>query len=106
MHLDVRSDYLETIHAILRNWVPEYRVVAFGSRVKNAAKNSSDLDLCIMSEERLSFETLANLRDSFSNSNIPFKVDVLDWSSLAPEFREIVAESCVDIQSAEHQSEG
>jgi type I restriction enzyme S subunit len=38
----------------------------------------------------LSFEALATLRDAFSESNIPYKVDVVDWHTIEDSFRAII----------------
>ncbi len=100
MPLDVRSDHLAMIQDILKNCIPASRVVAFGSRVNGSAKATSDLDLCIMDDKQISFETLACLRDEFSLSNLPYKVDVIDWITIAPEFQKIILQNCLEIQNA------
>lgn len=92
MPIDVRDEHLVLIKQILNRIVPDRRVVAFGSRVKYQAKKTSDLDLCIIGDEPLSFETLAALRDEFSYSSIPYKIDVVDWASLERDFQTIINE--------------
>ncbi len=99
MPLDVRPDHLAIVRDVLKRYVPDYRVAAFGSRVTGKAKKTSDLDLCIISNERIPFETLGYLRDEFSLSDLPYKVDVIDWAAIAPDFRKIVLENCFEIQS-------
>ncbi len=66
MLLDVQPSHLEIIQNILKEHIPDRRVVAFGSRVTGKTTKTSDLDLCIMSEESVPFARLANLRDEFS----------------------------------------
>jgi len=78
MSLDVRPDYLKIVQDILSAHVPDREVWAFGSRVTGKATETSDLDLAIIGETPLEFETLAALRDAFSESRIPYKVDVVD----------------------------
>ena len=99
MPLDVRPDHLSIIQTILKSLIPMQRVVAFGSRVNGNAKATSDLDLCIMSNDRIPFESLGHLRDEFSLSDLPYKVDVIDWTAITPEFRKIVSENNIDIQT-------
>ncbi len=70
--------------------IPGREVWAFGSRVKGTAKDTSDLDRTVIGDDPLDFRTLGTLRDLFSSSDLPYKVDVLDWSRIAPSFREIV----------------
>ncbi len=90
MSLDIRPDHLEMVHAILKQHLPQADVWAFGSRVKGTARKTSDLDLCVDNRALLSFEALAALRDAFSESNIPYKVDIVDWQTVDDDFRAII----------------
>ena len=69
---------LELIKRILARYVPEYEVRAFGSRVQKTAVRSSDLDLVIMTDKPLTKLRMADLKDAFSESDLPFKVDLVD----------------------------
>ncbi len=100
MSTDVSPDQLTIIQSILKQYVPTCRVVAFGSRVTQTARDTSDLDLCLMSDKRISFATLANLRDAFSQSRLPYKVDVIDWSAITPDFQKLISENYLEIQAA------
>ena len=95
--IDIRHDHLRLIQTILKQHVPDKKVVAFGSRIQHTAKETSDLDLCIMGDQPLSLEVLANLRDAFSLSIIPYKVDVIDWTGLNLAFQKIINENNVDL---------
>ena len=63
---------------------------AFGSRTAGHAKRFSDLDVALEVENGVPIETLARLRDAFSESDLPIKVDVVDWNALDPEFRSAI----------------
>ena len=95
MSLDVRPDYLKIVQDILGAHVPDREVWVFGSRVTGKATETSDLDLSIIGDTPLNFETLAALRDAFSESRIPYKVDVVDWATISETFREIIREGKV-----------
>ena len=82
--LDLSSHHLTLVRAILNQYVPHARVVAFGSRVKGTAKPYSDLDLAIIANTPLSFSTRTRLKEAFSESDLPFMVDIADWHRLAP----------------------
>jgi predicted nucleotidyltransferase len=97
MPIDVSATELAIIRNILQQFVPNQQVLAFGSRVKGTARKTSDLDLCIMSDEPISLTILGNLKDEFSLSDIPYKVDVLDWSTVSPDFRAIIKGTNVEI---------
>ena len=100
--IDVKPEHLKIVQNILEQYVPKLRVVAFGSRVSGTARQTSDLDLCIMAHECIPFETLGNLRDEFSLSNLPYKVDVIDWSTISPGFRKIVSANSFDCLLIKH----
>jgi len=90
MLIDVRSDHLKIVQEIVKRHIPNHEVWVFGSRARHTAKGTSDLDLCVKGKEPLSFELLAHLRDDFSESNLPYKVDVVDWHSITGSFRTII----------------
>lgn len=88
--IDIRRDHLEIVLAILSEHVPRHEVWAFGSRVGRKAKKHSDLDLVIKTGSPLPVNLLARLRDAFSEADLPFKVDLLDWSLVSEDFRRII----------------
>jgi predicted nucleotidyltransferase len=95
--LDVTSDQLELVRSILSQFVPGSRVVAFGSRATGNSKPFSDLDLVIYSRVPLAIEVLANLRMAFSESNLPFKVDLIESHELTPQFLQSISKSGIQI---------
>ncbi len=96
--LDVRPDHLEMVRAILRRHVPDREVWAFGSRVAGNAKKTSDLDLCVIGDTPLAYEISARLRLDFSESDIPYPVDVVDWATASESFREVIRGDRVVVQ--------
>lgn len=100
--LDVASGDLQILLGILRMHVPGRTVWAFGSRVTGKAKPFSDLDLAVMGEVPLSIDTLAALNEALAESDLPWKVDVLDWASTSAAFRRIVEAQHVVVQEAAH----
>jgi len=96
--VDLRPDQLATVRAILQAKVPECEVWAFGSRAKWTAKDSSDLDLALVSSARLSQSRLGRLRAAFTDSYLPIKVDVVDIHRVSEEFRKIIESQKVVLQ--------
>jgi type I restriction enzyme S subunit len=85
--IDLRPGEWEIIREILRRHVPDREVWAFGSRANQTAKKFSDLDLAILGDQPLTLSTLAELADDFSESDLPFKVDILDEHGLSRKAR-------------------
>jgi predicted nucleotidyltransferase len=92
--------HLVLVRAILHTHVPNHEVWAFGSRVAGSAKEFSDLDLVIIGEKPLSITVHANLVDDFSESDLPYKVDVIDWATTDATFRRIIRRNCIVVQHA------
>ncbi|MGA2350287.1 MAG: nucleotidyltransferase domain-containing protein [Terracidiphilus sp.] len=93
--IDIRSAEWEIVSSILERHVPCLEVWAFGSRVKGTAKPFSDLDLAILGSQPLTLSTLAELADDFSESDLPFKVDIVDWATTSERFRKVIEEERV-----------
>jgi type I restriction enzyme, S subunit len=100
-HIDVSPEQGAIVHAILKRHVPQYAVWAFGSRATWKAKPFSDLDLAIISLQPLSLSTSAALTDDFAESDLPFKVDIVDWAATSAAFRKIIERDKVVLQSGD-----
>ena len=100
MLLDIRPDHLGIVQTILKKFVPTHEVWAFGSRAKWTAKEYSDLDLCIISKTPLRFSTLGLLEEAFDDSDLPYKVDVVDWATTSESFRKIIEQDKVVVQQS------
>ncbi|MGH8564026.1 MAG: nucleotidyltransferase domain-containing protein [Gammaproteobacteria bacterium] len=98
--IDIRPDHWAIVVDILRRHVPDREVWAVGSRAKWSAKEYSDLDLAVIGEHPLSLSVSAALADDFSESDLPFKVDVVDWATTSESFRKIIERDKVAVQRA------
>ena len=98
--IDIRPDYWDIVRDILQKHVPQYAVWAFGSRAKWTAKEYSDLDLSIITDKPLSLDVSASLSDDLSESDLPWKVDIVDWASTSESFRKVIERDKVVVQEA------
>jgi uncharacterized protein len=85
----------------MSRYLPEYDVWAFGSRVTGTAKPFFDLDLLIRTEQPLTFEKMATLRDAFDESDLTILVDLVDWAATSTAFRDIIMQNYVVLQRAQ-----
>ncbi|MBU1121403.1 MAG: nucleotidyltransferase domain-containing protein [Candidatus Omnitrophica bacterium] len=88
--IDVAPCYMEIIQDILEKYILNWEVRAFGSRVNGTAKEYSDLDLVIVGKEKLPKKTLYILREEFQESDLPFRVEIMDWQTISDEFKKII----------------
>ncbi len=63
----------------------------FGSRATGRARRYSDLDLVIDAGRRLTLDETARLAEAFSESDLPYRVDVVDWQAADESFRRLIA---------------
>lgn len=96
--VNLPADQLILVREILQQQVPDYTVWAFGSRVSGKAKRFSDLDLAILGSGILPFNVLGNLREAFSESRLPIKIDVVDYQRVIPEFQRVIVQQHEVIQ--------
>jgi len=85
--IDLAPEYLNIVRNILRQYVPDAQVWAFGSRVTWTAKEFSDLDLVIIHDELIPADNMVQIAEDLSESNLPIKIDILEWRSISEEFR-------------------
>ena len=97
--VDLRPDHWAIVCSILRQHVPDREVLAFGSRATWTAKDYSDLDLAIMGDEPLSLDATSALAERFGGSDLPFKVDLVDWARIDDGFRGIIRRHGVAVQT-------
>lgn len=96
--IDLPPKHLLLVKKILAQHTPSCEVRAFGSRVSGNAKPYSDLDLAFLCANALPQAQLFALQIAFEDSELPIKVDVLDWHSIPAEFQALISKNYVVIQ--------
>lgn len=98
--LDLKREYLDAIQSILALIVPHATVWAYGSRVNGDSHEGSDLDLVVISRAAAdkNQQAITQLRAAFSESNLPFLIDVLDWDDIPESFKQEINCKHVAIQ--------
>ena len=96
--LHLRPDELLMVREILQRLIPGREVWAFGSRAGGTPRASSDLDLAVLGDAPLPVAVSGDLREAFTESALPFRVDVVDWAETGGPFREVIRRRYVVIQ--------
>lgn len=99
-HINIQPDHWAIVQRILQTHVPHETVWFFGSRATGKAKVFSDLDIAIITAHPLPLDVSVSLRDDFAESDLPFKVDVVDWATTNAPFRTIIARNKVVVQES------
>lgn len=100
--INLSQAYLACVKNILQKFVVNAEVRVFGSRLARSVKPYSDLDLVVIDTHKLELVKLYQLRDAFEESELPFRVDVLDWNRISEQFKQIIQQNYEVLQVASH----
>jgi predicted nucleotidyltransferase len=96
--IDLPAEQRRLVWQILRaNLPPAAKFWVFGSRATGRARRYSDLDLAIDAGRALTLDEAASLADAFSESDLSYRVDVVDWRAIDDRFRQIIARERVPL---------
>ncbi len=84
--INIASEDLNTIRTILEKASINFYI--YGSRAKGTSSKFSDIDICY--KEPLSKELKWQLQEDLENSNLPFKVDLVDYNKCSEDFQELI----------------
>ncbi len=89
---DIPAKILEELRHIVFETLGKEGVMVylFGSWARQQAARASDIDIAVEFRNSLPPGALAKLRERLEESNIPYRVDVVDLSKASPYFREQV----------------
>ena len=99
--IDLNPKHFETVQHLLAKHVPGCEVRVFGSRAKWTAGDYSDLDLVVICNQTSNLVQIRKLKEEFEDSNLPIRVDVLDWDIISEEFKRVIVDKYEVIQRAE-----
>jgi uncharacterized protein len=82
----------EWLGRVLKTYLPEAKIKVFGSRARGDQKRYSDLDLAIESQSLVPPDTLRQLNEQFAQSDIPFKIDLVELNQIDSSFLQAITE--------------
>ncbi len=77
----IAVEALDSIIKTIRRQDKVKKLILFGSRAKNNFRKGSDIDIAIIADE-LSLSELNQIRVDLSELLLPYKVDVIDYSTI------------------------
>lgn len=87
--IDVELKDLKIVKSIFARHLSYKQVWAYGSRVKWTAGHMSDLDCVVFGATD---SEIANTKEAFDESDIPFEVQLLNWETIPDDFKENIRE--------------
>ncbi len=94
--------HIDFILEVLHQNIPQKdaKFYVFGSRAKGTYKEYSDIDIAVqLPEEKLSADILGKILLEFSDSTLPYEVDVIDLNAIDEKFKELILDSLVELNS-------
>ena len=104
--IDLSPHSLQIILQLIQQHLPQAEVWAFGSRVTWTAKDYSDLDLVLKAPQPLPPNLFFQFQEALDESDLPIKVDVLDWHQISPEFRKNIKQHYEVIYPSQQKDQG
>ena len=96
-NIDLTSVQLNEVKKLLKCYLPNTEVWAYGSRVKFTAKTYSDLDVVAFSSSDQA-PAIYELKEEFEESNLPFRVDLFVWDEVPEQFHTNIRSEHVVLQ--------
>lgn len=100
--IDVTADQRKLILDLLDKYLPNVMVWVYGSRVKGTTRAHSDLDMVVFTSQGQK-TGVADLKEAFEESNLPFRVDLFCWDEVPERFRETIQKEHVILVGAQSQ---
>jgi predicted nucleotidyltransferase len=103
----IRPRELEIVTGILHVTLPaEARAWVFGTRARGTPRRASDLDIAVDAGRPLTRIESAALNTAFDDSDLPYKVDLVDWRAADPAFRAIIERDRVALELENDAGDG
>ena len=101
--LDLPQKYLAQVKTLLHAHVPRAEVWAYGSRVSGDSHAASDLDLVLRNphDPHTEIGALDDLKEALIESNLPIRVDVMDWARIPASFHREIERVHVVVQQGQ-----
>jgi predicted nucleotidyltransferase len=98
--LDMQPQHLSLLRELLHRYLPQAEVWAYGSRVNGDGHEASDLDLVVRQPANLKQETsaLREAKEALVESNLPIRVDMVDWAHIPESFHREIEQAYVVVQ--------
>jgi predicted nucleotidyltransferase len=97
MILGINDFQRKIIIDILSTYHPEFSFYFYGSRVKGGFEKTSDLDILIKGRQEVPQNILAEMLKLFDESDLPFIVNLTDYSKIDKGFYDLIKNDLVSL---------
>ena len=95
----INTHIKDTIKQIINLNLPNhaYRVFIFGSRAVGNSRKFSDIDLGLLGSAPLTPKEYMTLKFAFEDSDLPYRIDLVDFYNVSDEFKKISLTNVINI---------
>lgn len=97
----LNNNYLTIIKNIVSKYLNLQKdfVFIFGSRATETEQTFSDIDIGIERKTPIKGSTIVKMQGDFENSDLPFNVDIVDFSRVSERFKTIARQHIIPLNT-------
>lgn len=88
----LEDEQLNILKNILKKYFSNQEIRVFGSRYKHTNNEFSDIDVVIVGKEKIDISTFSKVKEQLQESDLKYRVDLLDWNTISDEFKKVIEE--------------
>jgi uncharacterized protein len=88
--MKLEEHYKKKIIDLISVLLPHVKIYLFGSRAREKHHETSDIDIALDGNQKLSIVDVGEVREVLNAINIPYKIDVVDFYRVYPAMQEMI----------------
>lgn len=99
MEIGLNSSEKRIIQEIVQKYLAntEFKSFIFGSRATGKGNEFSDVDIGVEGSEPLPVDIKFELEDAFEESDLPYVVEIVDFSKVSDQFKNIAKSKIIEL---------
>ena len=95
----MQDTLVQKVASIIKTYLPVgvYSLFLFGSRATLRAHRYADIDIGIEGKQTIPFEVMARITGALEESDLPVRVDVVDFAKVTPEFARLAKQTRIPL---------
>ena len=98
MGLGITEKEHNIVLEILKEYFDKYSFYYYGSRIKGTFNKTSDLDILIRGNQEMPLRNLAELKEKFDKSKLPYIVNFTDYNAIDEKFFNLIEDDLVSVE--------
>lgn len=94
--INYTESYKEIIVPILIKYLPNAKIILYGSRARGDFKEGSDIDVALDTGHKIDIFIMSNIIGDLEESNLPISFDIVDFQAIPESLqKEIVKDGII-----------